>query len=454
MSPTTPVSAGPRRVSHWLAHAAVVAALMLLSRADWILSSLYHGDQSVAGIGLAVAALFAVALLVLVPAALLVPSRLSEAALRVLTVAAAVYVFQPAIRALPIFPPELTSIHKIGLAVTTLVLAWLAAAKLSPSQWRRMQKALLVGGLLFVSFPMLAVRALEPIQMRMPAGHPAQGATVVLLLDELNAEAGEQIATAIAQAGGQPRTHRIKSVGDSTITVIPEMFGAPHVPQARVCTPTAVCDRSGMFDFAKLRFDPADRVHIVGFHHPYCAANGLMSCERFAPPSRPPVSSLLCSFGRLIPGRHASDCDWFAPDDWQAFRLRVRDAALGSPFWTSGGTLYAHLPFPHPPGHLPEAGLQADYAANLDLAGQIAAQIWRQGRDRFGEKFRLIVTSDHPLRPALWCRHSKYRETGCVVAPTAFEGQVPFIAVGSDAGSDTAPVDNAHIFNPSSRTSP
>jgi hypothetical protein len=327
-----------------------------------------------------------------------------------------------------------------------LVLAWLAAVKLSPCQWRRMQTALLVGGLLFVIFPILAARALEPHQVRMYAGNPVQGATVVVLLDELNVEAGEQIAAAIARDGGRPRTHRIKSVGESTITVIPELFGGPHVPEARVCTLTAVCDRSGMFDFSKLRFDPADQVHIVGFHHPYCAASGHASCVRFAPPSRPAITSLLCSFGRLIPGLQASDCDWFAPDDWQAFRGRVRGAAMASPFWQGGGVLYAHLPFPHPPGVLPGAGLVADYANNLQLAGQIVAQIWRQGHERFGASFRLIVTSDHPLRPALWCKHAKYRETGCEITPSAFEGHVPYMVFGGDAADDKVPSDNAHIF--------
>ncbi|KQY82823.1 hypothetical protein ASD35_24995 [Pelomonas sp. Root1444] len=429
----------------------IVALLMLLSRADWVLSSLYHGDQSPGGICLAVVALFGVVLLALVPLALLLPAWLAEAALRVLTVAAAVYVFQPAIRALPLFPVELGAVHKIGLALGTLLLAWLAAAKLSSAHWRRMQAALVVGGLLFVTFPMLAVRAMDPVYVRVPTGTSAQGATVVLLLDELNAEAGEQIAAAITQAGGAPRTHRIRTVGASTITVIPEMFGGPHVPQARVCTPTAVCDRTGTFDFSRLRFDPSDGVHIVGFHHPYCAASGQASCARFAPPSRPPVSSLLCSFGRLLPGRKASDCDWFAADDWKAFRERVRDAAMQSPFWQSGGgTLYAHLPFPHPPGHLPSAGLAADYADNLQLAGQIAAQMWRQGHERFGAGFRLIVISDHPLRPTVWCKHAKYRETGCDVQPTAYEGQVPYIVSSGDDSDKTVPADNAHLFESTS----
>lgn len=64
------------------------------------------------------------------------------------------------------------------------------------------------------------------------------------MLDELNAEHGEQIAAMIAQAGTALRTHRIKTGGTSTITVMPKMFGGPHMPQARVCTSSAVCDRS------------------------------------------------------------------------------------------------------------------------------------------------------------------------------------------------------------------
>ncbi len=442
-------------VLHWLGHAALVAVLIVLSRADWVLSSLYHGVHPVANICLAVAGLFVTVLLALMAIALLTPPRLSESVLRMLTVAVAVYVFQPAVRALPIFPTELTAIHKLVLAVGTLSIAWFASVKLSPNKWQRIQLALLISGLLFVLFPLLAVRSIEPLSVYMPTGATKNAATVVLLLDELNAEAGEQIAEAIAQAGGQPRLHRIKTVGESTITVIPEMFGGPHVPQARVCTSTAVCDRLGMFDFSKLRFDPADRVSIVGFHHPYCAASGLAACERIGAPSRPGIISLLCSFGRVIPGVQATDCDWSVPQQWQAFRERVRDAAMKSQFWQNGGTLYAHLPYPHPPGDLPGAGLQDDYMANLQLAGQIAAQMWLQGHERFGTGFRMIVTSDHPLRPALWCKHAKYRETGCNVPPTAFEGQVPYIVSSGDALDDTVPTNNAHLFTPSfSRGSP
>lgn len=121
---------------------------------------------------------------------------------------------------------------------------------------------------------------------------------------------------------------------------------------------------------------------------------------------------------------------------------------MQSPFWKSGGMLYAHLPFPHPPGHLPGAGLAVDYADNLQLAGQIAADMWRQGKARFGAGFRLIVVSDHPLRPALWCRHVKYRQTGCEVTPTAFDGQVPYIVAGSSDAGDALPKDNAQLFAP------
>lgn len=449
------VSVGLPHIRHWLRHASLVAILILLSRTDWVLSSMYHGVHSLAEICLAVATLFAVVLLLLVSMALLAPARLSEGALRMLTVAVAVYVFQPAIRALPIFPTELASIHKLVLVVGTLFLARFATSKLSSSKWRRIQTALLVGGLLFVLFPLVAVRSIEPLPVYMPTGTTRPAATVVLLLDELSAEAGERIADAITHAGGNPRVHRIKAIGESTITVIPEMFGGPHVPQARVCTPTAVCDRSGMFDFAKLGFDPADQVNIVGFHHPYCAASGLAACEQIGAPSRPAIISLLCSFIRLVPGLQPTDCDWSVPKDWQDFRLRMRDAAMRSPFWKNGGLLYAHLPFPHPPGDLPNAGLQADYTANLQMAAQITAQIWRQGQERFGASFRLIVTSDHPLRPALWCKHAKYRKTGCEVTTTAFEGQVPYIVSGSGVEDDTVPADNAHLFKPiSSRGRP
>jgi hypothetical protein len=93
---------------------------------------------------------------------------------------------------------------------------------------------------------------------------------------------------------------------------------------------------------------------------------------------------------------------------------------------------------------LRDGGLAADYADNLQMASEFAAEIWHLGYSHFGADFRLIVTSDHPLRPALWCRHGKYRETGCEITPTAFEGFVPYILVG---GLDAdIPIDNSKIF--------
>ncbi len=433
-------------IKHWCFQAMVVAVLVLLSRSEWVLGGLYTGEQSLGGICLAVIVLFFAVTFGLVLLAIALPPRLTKAMLRVLTISVAIYIFEPAIRALFFVPAKLETFQKIILIACTLMLAWMGSTLLSSSQWKRMQAALLFGGFVFVSFPILAVRATDSIQVRMPAGAQAQGATVVLLLDELNANASEQIAADIKQAGGVPRVHRIKTVGTATISVIPEMFGGPHMPRARVCAPTAVCDLSAIFDFSRLRFAPLDRVHIIGFHHPYCAAQGLASCAMFAPPNPPPITSLLCSFDRLRVGRRGSQCDWLPPEGWDVFRWRMRDATLQSPFWKSGGTLYAHLPFPHPPGNLPRADLTADYADNLRLASEIVAQVWRQGNERFGASFRLIVTSDHPLRPELWCRHGKYLETGCGVKPTGSEGLVPYILVGGNEAADSVPTDNGKIF--------
>lgn len=433
-----------RQFTHWSTQAVAMAVLVLLSRSEWALGGLYAGERSLSSTCLALLVLFLLVVLSFALLAMTLPTRLAEISMRILTVAAAIYVFQPVVRVLFFFPAKLEDSHKFGLVAFTLVIAWLVSIKLSPSRWKRLKAALLFGGCLFVSFPLLAVRGTGSINVQMPAGASLQGGTVVLLLDELNADAGEQVAAAIRQAGGPARAHRIKSVGTATISVIPEMFGGPHVPQAAVCTPTAVCDSLGMFDFSHLRFAPLEKVHIIGFHHPYCAAQGLSSCATFAPPSQPSITSLLCSFDRLRVGRQGNLCDWLALDGWLAFRERMRNAAMQSPFWKTGGTLYAHLPFPHPPGGLRYEGLAADYADNIQIAGAIAAEVWTRGHEHFGSGFRMIVTSDHPLRPALWCRHGKYRETGCEVMPTAFEGMVPYILVGGD---DTdIPADNAKIF--------
>lgn len=433
----------PRYVYHWLAHATVIATLMLLSRAHWVFSNLYHGGQSVENISLAIAALLGVVMLMLVPIATMLPVKVAETALRILTVSVAVYVFWPAMRVLPLVPQELSAIYKVGLIGSVLMLAALTATKLTAELWRRMQGALVFAGILYVASPMAVARMTEPLVLQMPR----QGALVVLLLDELNADAGEQIAAAIALEGGEPITRSIQAVGSSTITVIPELLSGHHMPQARVCSPTAVCDPSRVFDFSRLRFEPKDRMHIVGFFHPYCAASGLASCmDLSVHTSAPPIIDLLCSFGRILPGQKASDCVWFEARSWQAFRMRASDTMFLSPFWQEGGILYAHMPFPHPPGNLERAGLAADYAGNLKLAANTAAQVWKRGRARFGKNFRLVVTSDHPLRPELYCRHEKYLETGCNITPSTLPGFVPYIEVGGETANRSLIRDNASLF--------
>jgi hypothetical protein len=126
--------------------------------------------------------------------------------------------------------------------------------------------------------------------------------------------------------------------------------------------------------------------------------------------------------------------------------MRARDTMFLSPFWQEGGILYAHMPFPHPPGNLQGAGLAADYGDNLKLAANSAEQVWKRGRARFGDDFRLIVTSDHPLRPELYCRHEKYLETGCKITPSVFEGLVPYIEVGEKFTDVLKIKDNSNLF--------
>lgn len=438
-----------RRLSVFMADASVAAILLFLSRADLILSSLFHGSHSLFDVFFTSFFFTSIIIFFILALSLIFSTNIFKIIIRIFVLSVSFYFFLPAIKALSIFPEDLDAIYEVGLTAITLVISWSLATKMRENLWRRMRIALVIAGLMFIGSPIIVAGTSSRILVQKPTGTFNGGGTVVLLLDELNADAGEQISSAIAHEGGLPETHHILTIGEHTINVIPEIFGGQHMPQARVCTPTAVCDKLSVFDFSKLHFEPSERMHIVGFYFPYCKSSGLVSCATEELPSAPLIYQLLCSFGSLLPGWKPGHCDWFEQNEWLKLRANVRDATFRSPFWQKGGTLYAHLPYPHPPGALPNAGLAEDYADNVRLAGEIAAHVWRLGYARFGEKFRLIITSDHPLRSDLYCNHQKYRKTGCGIKKKAPYGTIPYITVGNSIQNGYVPESNGKLFKTS-----
>jgi hypothetical protein len=111
-------------------------------------------------------------------------------------------------------------------------------------------------------------------------------------------------------------------------------------------------------------------------------------------------------------------------------RSEIHRQSLAAPFWKSGGTLYIHTILPHPPGPVAGHTLEADYEENLKQAATLAEDLLVRLEIVFGENFLLVVTSDHPLRPAVWCGPFRYAERECAQNARFSSAKVPLIAVG------------------------
>ena len=62
------------------------------------------------------------------------------------------------------------------------------------------------------------------------------------------------------------------------------------------------------------------------------------------------------------------------------------------------------------------------------------------------DDFTLIIFSDHPLRPELWCGAPAYARRGCPVAPALMDLLVPLIVAGSARPDISGISGNEEIF--------
>jgi hypothetical protein len=128
-------------------------------------------------------------------------------------------------------------------------------------------------------------------------------------------------------------------------------------------------------------------------------------------------------------------------------RQRIHNAAFNAPFWKDGGILYIHTLLPHPPGAVNGGTLEQDYALNLQQAAKLVGDLATKLDKAFGGNYLLIITSDHPLRPEVWCAMYRYKQTGCIEGSQRFTAtQVPLIAVGQGAESVMTVKNNFELF--------
>ena len=329
-------------------------------------------------------------------------------------------------------------IKTLGTSITAMAGCFLfflclwVSTKASVWTWFRLRRVVAFVPGLFVITPMIAgygndvtVVWLEGVEHQ----QTSSSATVILLLDELNARDTSGLQQVLKGRGLQLNFKPIWPVHGSTTEVLPAIFSGLDFKGARACGLTRVCADNYSLDFAQVSVKRND-VDVVGFHHPYCAIQGLRSCKRFS------MSRSIWEDGRfdcslqhrlgINVDRDEKTCQQLRHIAWHDLREKVIEGLMNVPSLKMGGVVFAHVPLPHPPS----AGtgtLAEQYAINLKQTEKLLGEILDRMLINNIEP-RVMIFSDHPLRPAMWC--SKFAgqfDSPCLVTSNLVDDHVPLI---------------------------
>lgn len=409
--------------------------LLLLRQTNWIWSSLYFQYHTASEITLAFGLLAA---LVIVCVALLRRVLGQATTIKLINFGIALlltFIGFNYLKQLELIPLQSNTLQKT-LAVASAITASLLTLKISIETWKRLYLAGIVGGMIFIFFPVVLANtngstvywpspSYQPPTVAAP-NMPSQN-TIVLLLDELSASAAGPVAKQLQEAGLNVTVNNIDPAGNNTINVIPSIWMRTNFDQSVACGPTQLCSTSKVLDFSKVKAS-SENIDIVGFYHRYCSIQGLRSCS-FSPFTiKSTGTELACSFpgvnGLEFFGCEASESD---RKSFLALRDNMKKTLMEAPFWQKGGILFAHLLAPHPLMGIPLKTLSVEYADNITYGAAVVGLVAQRAKSVFGDNFRIIVFSDHPLRQKFWCADKTYMALKCKPDSSQISNQVPLI---------------------------
>ncbi|MTW00508.1 hypothetical protein [Pseudoduganella ginsengisoli] len=302
----------------------------------------------------------------------------------------------------------------------------------SDANLKKIRNMLTASALLFVFSPPLLValtaeRTEFPISA-LPSTSVAKPNVAIILLDELGQEAADPILKVLAEQRLSISSGAMKPLGENTVNVIPALLTGRDFSKAHPCSLSAVCSGNTVLDFARMK-SPDARVDIVGFYHPYCEISGLRYCHMADPHAmKSSATWLSCVLIRMVYPAGLSYCNEqpFVVAQVNSARSEIYHALDNAPFWKEGGTLYFHIPLPHPPGKTNGNTLDEDYSNNIQDAAILVNSLTARLKSNFGNNFLLVVTSDHPLRPKLWCKLPNYAHN-CELREQFQSKRVPLI---------------------------
>ena len=439
------------------ARAAVALALVLAAALDdWLSSELFLRRDTLAHLvgALVVNAVMLVGLLALARA--LLPQRALTVLLRSLALVGLAAVLISAWRGAFSGGASASAALRLGAASVLLVSGVTLMLRLDDEAANRLMLAVSLASVAFMLVPAAwrlttpAPRVwIGPVLAASPAVPVAgRSGTIFLLLDELGYEAAAPLVADLRNAGMNIRSGALAPVGENTLNVVPQMFSGHPFPNASPCGISTVCSGANTLDFSRIVVQRND-VDVTGLLLPYCDIQGLRSC--FALPLSHEFGSVYRSLAMFylrrlglshldLPGKPVE------PPDQQRRLLQMQlDFIESSRFWTEGGVLYAHLPIPHPPGLNGQTTLDADYASNVEAARQILARLVARARMQFGDRFSILITSDHPLRQ-YWCTGGVYKAADCQTRAAFQTTRVPLIVASPGSLPSQTLTSNDQVF--------
>jgi hypothetical protein len=338
-----------------------------------------------------------------------------------------------------------------GVGVVCVV-SLLLLSGLPQASWSRCRWALVLGCMLFVASQQMVGQFVArphawPPVAEARAERPGKSAQIYLLLDELNAGAAAPFVEALREAGLPVNFKSVQPVAHATAQVVPQLFSGQPFAQAKPCGWTTVCSNSAALDFSMISATRPD-IDVVGFYMPYCAMRGLRYCARLSP-----VSAVFdparwrCGFARRLGLGSDAQCANLQIDRWQGFVSDLEQAIWRAPLWSRGGMMYAHVPLPHPPGSTVGGSLAVHYRENVGRALELVRSMVDRARRSGFDRLTIVIFSDHPLRPWVWCSNPLYSTNGCPPPQDLLDERVPVIVAGDSLPSLDGLKSNGGIFS-------
>jgi hypothetical protein len=326
-----------------------------------------------------------------------------------------------------------------GGALLSLAVGYFLVRRLSIQAWSGLRRVVAIIPWLVIITPLVVAQWMAPRSLTwldQPSKSAARNtATVVVLFDEMNANATQGLQDILRQRGLKVSYKPVMPVHGSTIEVVPALFSEEDFKGARACGIRTVCTDSAALSFDKIRVLRPD-IDVVGFHHAYCDIEGLRSCIRLTTQTSLLKSyRWLCRVNRLVQSERFisyQDCQTALNQIWADLQERSVEALMATPTLKAGGVLFAHLPLPHPPAS-GSGSLSEQYLRNVQKTEQLLTRILDRLEANQLEP-RIMIFSDHPLRQSLWCANESAQfDRPCTFNAQLMDEHVPMIVAGRDA---------------------